>query len=414
MTTNQQHRISIKTIKNKLVDNFILYGAIFATIVFLIPLIPFNFENLNFYNYIDLLTIISLYIIFYQRDKVSLSSKGSFILFAVYLFFIADFYQHGLYSTVKSIIIFIPFLGVLVYEVKWAVLIFIITMITYTLIAYGYLSGQLFPGSLDPTLNLPYKWIVNGILLSLVAIIVAMFMHNFNQSLLQIIEQQDKSYNVLEQQEQELKISVEEKNVLLQEIHHRVKNNLAVVSGLLDLQSNLAPDTFTRSALKLSTNRIISISKVHELLYQSEDVSRIDLNKYIRELTDIIIGSFNKNNFHIDLKLDINVPYLNINHGVPVGIILNELVTNSLKHGFNRPQDRYEIEISAHEEDGHYHIGYHDNGSGIIETVSEKKSGLGTTLIESLLKQIDAEFWLKTDGYYQITFRFPNDPAFER
>ena len=219
---------------------------------------------------------------------------------------------------------------------------------------------------------------------------------------------------MLEQQEQELKISVEEKNVLLQEIHHRVKNNLAVVSGLLDLQSNLAPDTFTRSALKLSTNRIISISKVHELLYQSEDVSRIDLNKYIRELTDIIIGSFNKNNFHIDLKLDINVPYLNINHGVPVGIILNELVTNSLKHGFNRPQDRYEIEISAHEEDGHYHIGYHDNGSGIIETVSEKKSGLGTTLIESLLKQIDAEFWLKTDGYYQITFRFPNDPAFER
>ncbi|HAW79284.1 MAG TPA: hypothetical protein DCX27_05925, partial [Balneola sp.] len=175
-------------------------------------------------------------------------------------------YQHGLYSTVKSIIIFIPFLGVLVYEVKWAVLIFIITMITYTLIAYGYLSGQLFPGSLDPTLNLPYKWIVNGILLSLVAIIVAMFMHNFNQSLLQIIEQQDISYNVLEQQEQELKISVEEKNVLLQEIHHRVKNNLAVVSGLLDLQSNLAPDTFTRSALKLSTNRIISISKVHELL----------------------------------------------------------------------------------------------------------------------------------------------------
>ncbi|HAW79285.1 MAG TPA: hypothetical protein DCX27_05930, partial [Balneola sp.] len=80
MTTNQQHRISIKTTKNKLVDNFILYGAIFATIVFLIPLIPFNFENLNFYNYIDLLTIISLYIIFYQRDKVSLSSKGSFIL----------------------------------------------------------------------------------------------------------------------------------------------------------------------------------------------------------------------------------------------------------------------------------------------------------------------------------------------
>lgn len=345
--------------------------------------------------------------LFYYREECSLSFKGSFILFAVYLFFLADIYQHGIYSTVKSIIIFIPFLGVLVYEVKWAVFIFFITMITYALIAYGYITGHLFPGYLDPALNLPHKWIVNGILLSLVGIIVAMFMHIFNQSLLQIIEQQEKNYQILEQQEKQLKTNIEEKNVLLQEIHHRVKNNLAVVSGLLDLQSNLAPDTFTRSALKLSTNRIISISKVHELLYQSDDVSRIDLGKYIQELSDIIIGNFNKNSLKINLKLDINIPYLNINHGVPVGIILNELITNSLKHGFNRSQNSYQIEISAREEGDNYHIAYSDNGSGLIKTDNTKKQGLGTTLIESLLSQIDADFQLKTDGCYQLIFSFP-------
>lgn len=409
MTVTQEERISIKSIKNKLIDNFVLYGAIFASVVFLIPQIPFRIENLDFYNYLDLTTIVSLFIIYYYRERLSLSFKGSFIIFAVYLFFVADLYQRGLYSTVKSVIVFIPFLGVLVYKIKWAVLFFAIAVITYAVIAYGYLSGQLFPGSLDPALNIPYKWAVNGILLSLVGIIVAMFMHIFNQSLLQIIKQQDKSYKVLEEQDQELKQSIEEKKVLLQEIHHRVKNNLAVVSGLLELQSNVAPDHFSRSTLKLSTNRILSISKVHELLYQSEDLSRIHLKKYIKELADIIIGSFNKTGLEIDLKLDIHIPYLSINHGVPIGIIFNELLTNSLKHGFKEFQDNCQILISAFEEDEHYKIIYQDNGSGIVDTDHDKTPGLGITLVDSLLTQIDAESELKTKGMYELSFRFPKE-----
>ncbi len=409
MTVNHEQRISIKSIKTKLIDNFVLYGAIFASVVFLIPQIPFEPENLNFYNYIDFITIVSLFAIYFNRRRLSLSFKGSFIIFAVYLFFLADLYQRGIYSIVKPVVVFIPFLGVLVYKVRWAVLLFVITMITYAVIAYGYLSGHLFPGTLDPALNIPYKWIVNGILLALVGIIVAMFMHIFNQSLLKIIEQQDKSYKVLEEQDQVLKQSIEEKKVLLQEIHHRVKNNLAVVSGLLDLQSSLAPDDFSRSTLKLSTNRILSISKVHELLYQSDDVSRIHLKKYIKELANIIIDSFNKTGLDIDLKLDINIPYLSVNHGVPVGIILNELITNSLKHGFNQPQDSYEIKISAFEEENHFEIIYRDNGSGVIDTDDEKQPGLGITLVESLLTQIEAESRLKTDGRYQMSFRFPKE-----
>lgn len=196
--------------------------------------------------------------------------------------------------------------------------------------------------------------------------------------------------------------------MLLQEIHHRVKNNLAVVSGLLDLQSNRAPDDFSRTTLKLSTNRILSISKVHELLYQSEDISRIHFKQYVKELADIIIDSFNKTGKEVKLSLDVHIPYLNINHGVPVGIILNELITNSLKHGFSQHQENYQITISALEEMDHYSITYADNGSGITLSESENSvGGLGKTLIESLLQQIEATYTLNTENKYQLSFRFP-------
>ncbi|MBO6585004.1 MAG: sensor histidine kinase [Gracilimonas sp.] len=320
-----------------------------------------------------------------------------------------DLYQHGLSSTVKPVFVFIPFTGILVFKVRWAIFIYLVSILTYAIIAYGYLTGQIPPGLMDPALNVPYKWAVNGVILSLVGIIIAMFVHIFIQSIIQIIEQQDQSYEVLEHQDRELKQNIEEKKVLLQEIHHRVKNNLAVVSGLLDLQSGMAPDDFSRSALKLSTNRILSISKVHELLYQSEDVSRIHFKKYIKELAGIILDSFNKTGLEINLKLDIDIQYLNVNHGVPIGIILNELITNSLKHGFNEAQESYQIHISAFEEDEHYKIIYQDNGSGVVVNKSEKLSGLGITLVDSLLTQIEAESQLKTDGMYHLSFRFPKE-----
>jgi two-component sensor histidine kinase len=315
--------------------------------------------------------------------------------------------QNGLYSTLEIIVVMIPFLAILVYKLKWAVVLFLVVLVTYVTIAYGYLSGALTDDYSHPTQMIAYKWVNNGIIFSIVSVIIALLVEKLNRSLLQIIDEQDENYQVLELQDQELKLNIEEKKVLLQEIHHRVKNNLAVVSGLLDLQSNLAPDEFSRSTLKLSTNRILSISKVHELLYQSDDVSKIHFQKYIKELADIIINSFNKTGQPIQLSFDINIHYLNVNHGVPVGIILNELLTNSLKHGFNQTQELYEIKISAFEEEHHFEICYEDNGSGVVENQPTKKPGLGVTLIESLMTQIDAKYRLKTDNMYQMSFRFP-------
>ncbi len=409
MTIKNDKIFSIEALKTRLIDYFLLIGAVFASLVFVTGRYPLGENSFDLFNFFDLLYIVLLFSVFYFRNRLSLQFKTGLIIVTIYAAYLADMYQNGLYSTLEIIVVMIPFLGILVYELKWAIVLFLLVLASYILIVYGYLNGYITDDFSHPSQLVTYKWINNGIIFSIVSSIIALLVHKLSQSLIEIIDQQDQNYKILVQQDQELKQNIEEKKVLLQEIHHRVKNNLAVVSGLLDLQSNLAPDDFSRSTLKLSTNRILSISKVHELLYQSEDVSRIHFKKYVQELADIILGSFNKNGLDIKLDLDINIHYLNVNHGVPVGIILNELLTNSLKHGFNEAQDCYKIQISAIEEDDFFDITYQDNGSGVVKQDPNKKPGLGKTLIESLLSQIEAEYHLKTDNLYQMSFRFPKE-----
>jgi two-component sensor histidine kinase len=409
MNEHQKQLHSIDELKIKLIDYFLLIGIVFASLVFINGRIPVNESSFDIYNIFDLIFILLMYGVYYLRNRISLKFKTGLIIATLFAVYVADMYQNGLYSTLEIIVVMIPFLAILAYELKWAMILFTIVFLTYVSIACGYLSGIIGDQLTHPSQLVTYKWVNNGIIFSIVSIIIALLVHRLYQSQLEIIKEQDQSYQVLELQDQELKLNIAEKKVLLQEIHHRVKNNLAVVSGLLELQSSLAPDDFTKSTLKLSTNRILSISKVHELLYQSEDVSRIKFKKYIQELSDIIIDSFNKTERYIYLELDINIDYLNINHGVPIGIILNELMTNSLKHGFNQPQDEYKIQISAIEEDDFFRIIYADNGSGVTHSDPDKKPGLGKTLIESLLSQIDAEFELTTENKYLLSFRFPKE-----
>lgn len=202
--------------------------------------------------------------------------------------------------------------------------------------------------------------------------------------------------------------NLEEKNVLLQEIHHRVKNNLAVVSGLLELQSYNIEDEATKLILRKSTNRILSIAKVHEMLYESKNFTRIPFKRYIDELTQVIIDSLNIDSTDIDIKTDIAIRHININHGVPLGIIFNELITNSIKYGFNGEKEKV-IEISVHKDTDFYNVVYSDNGVGIEDFETATSKSLGFTLIQSLLSQIDAEYQYNTDNKFELSFRFSTD-----
>lgn len=199
--------------------------------------------------------------------------------------------------------------------------------------------------------------------------------------------------------------NLEEKSVLLQEIHHRVKNNLAVVSGLLELQSYNIEDDKTKLILRKSTNRILSIAKVHEMLYESKNFTKIPFKRYINELTEIIIDSLNIDGSDISISTNISVQHVNINHGVPLGIIFNELITNSIKYGFNGQNDKI-IEIYVDKSEDLYTVIYRDNGIGIENFEAATSKSLGFTLIHSLLDQIEAEYQYDTDNKFELTFRF--------
>lgn len=208
--------------------------------------------------------------------------------------------------------------------------------------------------------------------------------------------------------QQLLEENLNEKNVLLQEIHHRVKNNLAVVSGLLSLQSYNIDDQNSKFILKKSTNRIMSIAKVHEMLYESKNFNKIPFNRYIVELSSIILDSMNNDEKIIDFDSEINVEFVSINHGVPLGIIFNELITNSVKYGFDDSQEK-SIKILVEQKNDRFLVTYEDSGTGIDDFEAASTKSLGFTLIKSLLAQIEAEFEYDTTDKFKLAFSFPAD-----
>ena len=134
--------------------------------------------------------------------------------------------------------------------------------------------------------------------------------------------------------EEQVKASLIEKEVLLKEIHHRVKNNMQVISSLLNMQSETIKDDNVLRIFKESQNRVKSMALVHELLYQTKDLSSIDFSEYTRSLTTRLLYSFGDSTKGIQLKIDMDEVCLDVNKAIPCGLIINEIVTNSLKHAF--------------------------------------------------------------------------------
>ncbi|OEC87414.1 MULTISPECIES: PAS domain S-box protein [Methanobacterium] len=144
----------------------------------------------------------------------------------------------------------------------------------------------------------------------------------------------------LKKAEENIKASLEEKEILLREIHHRVKNNLQIISSLLSLQTGYTKDDETRNVLEESQNRVKSMAIVHEKLYNSESLVKIDFKDYIKDLTDSLFLTYKISPYMIKLNKNIDNIFLNVNTAIPCGLIINELVTNSLKHAFPKASCR--------------------------------------------------------------------------
>lgn len=204
-----------------------------------------------------------------------------------------------------------------------------------------------------------------------------------------------------------VKKSLLEKEMLLKEIHHRVKNNLMVISSLLSLQSRYIKDEVSKSIFKESQNRARSMALIHELLYRSTDLKRINFGDYIKTLTNELFRMYVTDPNRIKLNINVEDVMLDINTAIPLGLIVNELVSNSMKHAF--PNDRKgKIDIEFKLEDGIYSMIVSDNGVGFPKDYDlEVSDSLGLRIVNSLTEQIDGQIELeRTNGTrYIIKFK---------
>lgn len=182
--------------------------------------------------------------------------------------------------------------------------------------------------------------------------------------------------------------SLKEKEVLLSEIHHRVKNNLAVVSGILQLQSYQTENEEVKEAIKESQSRIQSISLVHEMLYQSKTLAHINYQEYVNDLMQAISSMYINSGKDISLVSDIGSLSLNINQAIPCSLFLNEVIVNSFKHAFEET-DNGKVSVSMFRKENQIHLIVEDDGIGIkSEEVFFSSNTLGVTLIKTLSSQL--------------------------
>ncbi|MDO6821057.1 MULTISPECIES: sensor histidine kinase [Zobellia] len=207
----------------------------------------------------------------------------------------------------------------------------------------------------------------------------------------------------------ELEEKIREKETLIKEVHHRVKNNLQTVSSLLSLQSRSIIDKDVKSLLKSSQNRVITMAIVHEMLYMREDLSKIEYKSYVQELAEYLVRSIKGTSSNITLNIDIPNIKLNIDTAIPLGLLINETVTNALKYGI-ADEDKGEIHIRLRKaENNEFILNLGDNGKGFPEDITHKNSkSLGLKLIHNLSRQLQGSIMrdLSQKGtHYTIKFK---------
>lgn len=205
--------------------------------------------------------------------------------------------------------------------------------------------------------------------------------------------------------EAQMQASLHEKTILLREVHHRVKNNLQIISSLLNLQSSYITDEEAFEVFKESQNRVKSMAMIHEKLYQSGNFAEINVAEYLKSLTENIYSSYGINMNIIKLKINAENIFLDINKAVPCFLLINEVITNSIKHAF--PDGRSgKITIDFHEDRG-YIISIKDDGIGLPKNLNLKKTEtLGMQLINALTSQLDGELEVKSNGGTEFIVHF--------
>ncbi|MCP4542217.1 MAG: GAF domain-containing protein [Chloroflexi bacterium] len=209
--------------------------------------------------------------------------------------------------------------------------------------------------------------------------------------------------------EEQIKASLKEKEVLLKEIHHRVKNNLQVISSMLRLQARNVDDQLTLQVLEESQNRIRSMALIHERLYRSQDLAKVDFGVYIRDLAIHLVHSYKTYSGGVDLDVNVEDIFLDIDTAIPCGLIANELICNSMKYAFPS-NDRGKINVDVYVNQEQLTMIISDDGVGIPPDLDYRNTGsLGLQLVNALVDQLEGsiELYNNEGTEFKITFAMP-------
>ena len=206
--------------------------------------------------------------------------------------------------------------------------------------------------------------------------------------------------------EDEIMASLREKEAMMREIHHRVKNNLQIVSSLLRLQSRSIKSKTLRDTFEIAQNRIKSMALIHEVLYLSENFDEINFSDYIKRITNHLFSMFSRKAKKIQLELDVGEFYLEIDKAIPCGLIINELVSNAFKHAF--PNDKAgKIQVHLDVKVDRYTIAVKDTGVGFPDDMDMRNTEtLGLQLVNDLVNQIDGSYEMQSNDGTAIKIVF--------
>lgn len=207
--------------------------------------------------------------------------------------------------------------------------------------------------------------------------------------------------------------SLKEKVILLKEIHHRVKNNLQIISSLLYLQSKKIDDTRSLELFKDSQSRVKSMALIHEKLYQSDDLAMINFSEYIKNLTKYILQTYGTSEKIVFLDVKVDDVSLDLDTAIPCGLIINELVSNSFKYAFQNKNGngaKNIIQVHLVKQNGNYLLNVKDNGKGLPDDINfESLNSLGLQLVQNLTNQLSGEIDIKSGNGTEFLIRFGKD-----
>jgi two-component sensor histidine kinase len=218
-------------------------------------------------------------------------------------------------------------------------------------------------------------------------------------------------YHRIKKQRQEIATQSKKLEIMMKELHHRVKNNLQIVSSLLSLQTYKVQDEEAMLVLKESQQRVQAMSFIHQRLYKTESLTAVNMKEYLTDLAESLVSSYGFNRDDFDLHITIEQEMLDIDKALPIGLIINELVTNALKYAYNNA-NRPSLNITLTEEETKLVCSIKDNGIGIDEQQwKQKKNSFGKQLITALCKQLRAQQSLVVGEGTHFTITIPKQAA---